>query len=1084
MTPLHLFCEEKTQWNNIKGNDETGHNPAEKFFNKLIDEYFGDYSFVRNLMLPEAKIDDIFYSSYNMLTNQAVDFYLPQGNLVIEIDGSQHKEPSQMKLDEKRDKYLNKNGIYVVRIDVSDLENENKRFKEKIAEILKILKRSDRVENYRKALFSNENTIKTSENSENSENNNIEANNNEHTNNTNNKERYDLEVIIRFQLLLLSLLQRGVIDIEEEEWEFFIKSPNSNDKNLFAIATEDLFLYIENLCGLGKLKFNRPKIVLKNEKSSNNCISIDFDLFKRWDESYIDWETIFIRNDYFDNFVLIDDKNNEITYPYDFFKISTGKPIKYNIEEGDFQINNLLFFLKEIFGFDKFREGQLSIIKAELNMFSEKKKGMIGILPTGAGKSICYIYCCLLQPSTTLVVEPIISLMIDQKRNLFSEFGIDRSSYISSMQSGEEKEIVIEKFKKGKYLFIWTSPERFQTVNFREALGYLDVIYVIIDEVHCLSEWGHDFRVSYLTLTKTIKKYFEKVKLVGLTATASQFVLNDLKFEFNISSEDVKSVYSMNRDELHFSIIKERKGKKLYLVSDLLKNRIANMIPNEKKEISSGIIFTINVNGPVGCRWLVNMINNFKIIKKEFKTKFKTKKFAAAYYGGLKSEKKKQLQADFINDEIPLIVGTKSLGMGLNKKNIDFTIHYSLPYSLESFYQEAGRAGRNKQKSDCYIIYSPEKCDKKIIEEIFSINTSPERLKKINKAKFLKNDLSSIFYLWNKSNDTIENDLKNMQWVLDQLENDNLINLNPKYDKLKVERALYRLYLLGMVEDWTIRNWDKKNGSIFVKICDYSEKTVFNHLDQYIRKYDSDYNENRSHERYERFHDALSDINLTQIDRYMKALLSWTFDNINYSRRMSIKTIYDICEENRGDEYLKEFIDEYFTFTEDTIVLDNISQNPREYSLWFDVLSHTNIGLDRKKEKLEYIKMKEAEALIAKLMRYIESYRYNTGLNYLFGILNLYCKRSDWKERLNLAFEDILNYEESIQENILEETLNFGENFNEEEKILLSEFLIERYPNKIENISNNLNDLFSLSILLTKRNEKLSSILDTIEELK
>ncbi|WP_309245198.1 DEAD/DEAH box helicase [Clostridium sp. CF012] len=201
---------------------------------------------------------------------------------------------------------------------------------------------------------------------------------------------------------------------------------------------------------------------------------------------------------------------------------------KYNIiQDGeDSDIPALKFLLKNIFRYDDFSHAQLPIITNTL-----RGKDTIGLLPTGGEKSLCYQFAALLQPCISFVVVPIKSLMYDQKENLDSKF-ITKTNFISSDQKAEEKNVIGKAFSKGKYFFIWISPERFQIKEFRQYLTVLNeeqtIALAVIGEVHCLSEWVHDFRTSYLNLCKTIEKYCPSTNLLGLTATASLNVLKDI----------------------------------------------------------------------------------------------------------------------------------------------------------------------------------------------------------------------------------------------------------------------------------------------------------------------------------------------------------------------------------------------------------------------------------------------------------------------------------------------------------------------------------------------------------------------------
>ena len=351
---------------------------------------------------------------------------------------------------------------------------------------------------------------------------------------------------------------------------------------------------------------------------------------------------------------------------------------------------SLKFFLKNIFGYEEFREGQLPIIKHVLS-----RNDTIGILPTGTGKSLCYQLTALLQPGLTIVIVPLISLMQDQKKGM-DERKIGRVAYVSSMVTGAEREKLLTQFENGQFQFMLISPERTQNLIFREYLQSADekfnMTMAVIDEVHCLSEWGHDFRVSYLRLTPTIRNYCRDTCILGLTATASQAVLNDIKAEFDDDGSGVKALASMDRPELVF--------KRITFKSDLERESKILEIANEHfgnytdchgvKKNSVGVIFCLTKNttrtNPAVNR-IVQILerNNYEGDVKKF-------------YADLPD--KVEIQNRFMEKDFNgVMVCTTAFGMGIDKENIKFTINSSLPKSIEEFYQQAGRAGRDADKS-------------------------------------------------------------------------------------------------------------------------------------------------------------------------------------------------------------------------------------------------------------------------------------------------------------------------------------------------------------------------------------------------
>ena len=295
---------------------------------------------------------------------------------------------------------------------------------------------------------------------------------------------------------------------------------------------------------------------------SGEELIIDFSILERYDDSFqVNPDVIYSRTHYFDFYRYFPNGDSSsiescVLCDYDFFQISCTDPIKYNLDlsPDSEQRESLKFFLKNLFlpFLDEvdFREGQVGIIGSALS-----RQGTIGLLPTGSGKSICYQLSAVLQPAVSFVVCPIKSLMYDQKADLDS-IGFTRSNYITSDQKAEEKALIQRDFGHGKFFFVFISPERFQTHSFRKemlAIGLdLAFAYAVIDEAHCLSEWGHDFRTSYLKLANTIEKFAPSASYIGLTATASVNVLKDMQAEFNIPDDYVRTPKNFTRDESVF----------------------------------------------------------------------------------------------------------------------------------------------------------------------------------------------------------------------------------------------------------------------------------------------------------------------------------------------------------------------------------------------------------------------------------------------------------------------------------------------------------------------------------------------------
>lgn len=328
--------------------------------------------------------------------------------------------------------------------------------------------------------------------------------------------------------------------------------------------------------------------------------------------------------------------------------------------------------LKKYFGYDSFRGGQEKVIKSIL-----ESKDTFAIMPTGAGKSICYQVPSMLFRGVTLVISPLISLMKDQVDSLTS-LGIP-ATFINSSLSYLEVQNRIRSASRGEYRLMYVAPERLESPDFADLTRELNISFIAIDEAHCVSQWGHDFRPSYRSIPGFINNLKSRPIVAAFTATATENVREDVERLLGLNSTNT-FVTGFNRENLSFTVIKHE-NKMDYLL-DYLKNNKNN----------SGIIYAAT-------RKEVDSLHD-KLSKKGFSV--------GKYHAGMSDNERIQNQEDFIYDNTQIIIATNAFGMGIDKSNVRYVVHYNMPKNIESYYQEAGRAGRDGLPSECILLFSPQ----------------------------------------------------------------------------------------------------------------------------------------------------------------------------------------------------------------------------------------------------------------------------------------------------------------------------------------------------------------------------------------
>ncbi|MDQ7092126.1 DNA helicase RecQ [Desulfosporosinus sp. PR] len=362
-------------------------------------------------------------------------------------------------------------------------------------------------------------------------------------------------------------------------------------------------------------------------------------------------------------------------------------------------MDNALRVLQKYFGYTQFRDGQQKVIESLL-----KGEDTLAIMPTGAGKSLSYQIPALLFQGTTLVISPLISLMKDQVDAL-QQFGVP-ATFINSSLTFSEVRSRIGRAARGEYKLLYVAPERLESDSFGILLRSLNVSFLAIDEAHCVSQWGHDFRPSYLQLGPFLRSLPQKPIIGAFTATATEEVQRDIVRLLELNQPNV-FVTGFDRPNLSFTTIRGENKKAFVLEYAQIHNDQA------------GIIYA-------GTRKEVDQLQVF-LRKHGLK--------AGKYHAGMSDQDRQKSQDDFLFDETPIMVATNAFGMGIDKSNVRYVIHYNMPKNMEAYYQEAGRAGRDGEPGECILLFSAQD----VVLQRFLIEQSvfqPER--KLNEHKKLQ----------------------------------------------------------------------------------------------------------------------------------------------------------------------------------------------------------------------------------------------------------------------------------------------------------------------------------------------------------
>ena len=973
---------------------ETFDSDAERdFFDQILPQLHD--SKLRWLWQRQVAIGSLTGQKNDFDANQRVDFVfsLPGSQtLVVEIDGEQHL--LQKDQDSRRDTLLLNYGIQVIRISTNEIKNETGSGIEELKEFL-----------------SNQNIAVNLEVSSAS------------------MWLFAGRRIQQINLVLLEALEKGYLNTEginpvkvAIKGSVYFDSKLKTDIN--KLAVEDFNAVISDVAAChGYLNFPQIEISKDSEATLVFCFS---------DEAQTRGMVINLKSGYLP-------ATPEIEIP-------SSRP--YSYEQPNPRAYEKLLF--RIFGYSKFREGQLEAIERSL-----KGHDSLILLPTGSGKSIAFQLAAFLRPGVAIVIDPILSLIDDQLENLKTH-GIDRAQKIAGTQTVDEREEIMTQLSHSQHFFCYMAPERFQSSPFRDSLRSLTtntpVSLIVIDEVHCVSEWGHDFRPAYLNLARIARDYCATGEVVppimGLTGTASRSVLKDIQRELEILDfEAVVVPKSFNRPELSYEAIACKSVEKTIRIKALVDRLPASfgMHRSEFYEVrdastQSGLLFCPHVNGDNGVVEVGRTISNHIGITVPAYASTPPKSAHKESWASLLRE----TAEGFKRNKFPLMSCTKAFGMGIDKPNIRYTIHYNLPASIESFYQEAGRAGRDGKPAKCFILFSDD-FPVRTSKLLNPVETSTNDIQReLNEAGWDKADdiTRALYFHGNAFKGAAKDNLVLTEVIQDlgNLEKPNRVKLcfenknsstqksNKDQDELRKvrERALHRLVVTGAVADYTI---DFSNREFHVLISGIGKEEVINNLYKYV----AGYQRQRATQNSQIIREFL---NLTHNEFIAKAgnqLIQFIYEVIERSRRQALSEVLRVCKRATNSDSIRQDILNY---------LDR-SKFADQIELLLDA---DNAGIAQVETIFEEVRSSlEAEELRGECARELESYPDQPSLRLLLGFSETITRLPDKfaiGQNIEAAMRDGLNKYGLNQESLLNVVINVSETIGESRaemaKIVLS----------------------------------------------
>ncbi|MCW5640962.1 MAG: DEAD/DEAH box helicase [Rhodoferax sp.] len=923
--------------------------PAERqFFDEVLVPTLG-FPLLDYLRF-QADLKDLGVESA-AFTRQRTDFSIDTGRglrLVIEVDGRQHYEQqAQQHLDRNRDAALKKAGWTIWRVPVSELL-DCQRLKTQLTTLMKSAKGGDW------GLSLPPSWARTSEVVD---------------------SVWGATIVARIQFLLLEAMKKGLL-VSERGWRLFVDEPETDVAELAIRDFADWFGRVRDLWGLVGL----PAIELVEFPNEAVDLSI----------------SVSCTNPYFEPSIEVG-------------PVAFSRPVNQLVDEPSLRFTRreylngppkkdlLQSFAQDFFRKSELREGQYEILSRIL-----MGRDAVGLLPTGGGKSLTYQLASLLLPGATLYVAPLKSLLQDQYERLKVD-GVDACGFISSALSTLERSQQEARFTAGKMRMLQVAPERFLMENFRTLLqdyqaNFGAITQVVVDECHCVSEWGHDFRPAYLSLSRIVRdrtaRLGSSAPVVALTGTASSIVLDDVRRELGIvDSAAVIRAKRLDRPELELRFRKVPASGKSIAIAD----EVAGFLDSFRGTNGGLLVFTQHVNGSFGVFDIATNLAKQLHLEPGADIRIYSgeapKKIRDTFAEGEWDKQKAQTQRDFINprgtDSFQILVATSAFGMGIDKPSIRKVVHYLSPQSPEAYYQEVGRAARDRESAVAVMLFSDEAAE--TTDKVLSPETGIDEARKLHDSlnrSIPVGDFLTTFFFHASRFTGVDEEVKQVVQGLNAIKFllDRGDSVVLKYDSSKIskswnaqgplEYSLVRLIHLGVVLDYT-KNFNARTFEVTVSpewaLSRRSEDSYRDHFlgtfEAYVKRYET----RRVAPLIKELTEAATfeEVETTAIT----AIIKYLYSQIERRRRTSTRTMLELAREGVTDieearKRLLFYLQASEKFTHD---LELLAKTENVTTTWAKIARSVEAPVD-------------VDELRGAVARVLESYPTHTGLLFLSAI--------------------------------------------------------------------------------------------------